>query len=230
LDYVNNSNVRAALFDIDGTLTTGGEVWAILLASPRVKAWRKVWLYLTVYPHYMLTKLRLADQAAFRDRWIRMMAWLITGWSEEEYRVLCERMVQETLVPTLRDDIVAILKAHHRNGHKVLLVSTMFEGIVKAMARVVGADDGLGSQVGFLSGRCTGRIVGDTCAGARKVDFARRYLESVEGQISLDACVAYADSASDVPFLMGARFAVATYPDETMRQVAVDRGWPIIPG
>lgn len=230
LEYANHPQIRAALFDIDGTLTTGGEVWAILLASPRVPAWRKAWLYLTAYPHYVLARLHLADQAAFRDRWIRLMAWLITGWSEDEYLALCERMVQETLLPALRDDVVSLLRQHHTTGHVVLLVSTMFAGIVTAMARAIGADAGLGSQVGLSDGRCTGRIVGDTCAGARKLEFVGRHLEKHHADITLSVCAAYADSASDVPFLSGVRFPVATYPDAAMRQAAVERGWTIFPG
>jgi phosphoserine phosphatase len=94
----------------------------------------------------------------------------------------------------------------------------------------VGADTGLGSQVEFRDGRCMGRIVGQTCSGLRKVDFARRYLEQHHPGLSLADCAAYADSRSDIPFLAGVGYPVAVYPDEAMRAAALEHGWPIYEG
>lgn len=229
MGYEHSSEVRIALFDIDGTLTTGGDVWRPLLSSPRVSQWRKARLYATAYPQFILSKLHLVDQAAFRDRWVRLMAWLIAGWSESDYRSLCEQIVRETLVPAFRDDMVEVLKTHHSQGHIVLLASTMFDGMVREVARIVNADAGLGSQVELREGRCTGRIVGPTCSGKRKVAFAGKYLEAHHPGATLESAAAYADSASDIPFLAGVRFPVATYPDDELRRVALERGWAIIP-
>jgi phosphoserine phosphatase len=106
----------------------------------------------------------------------------------------------------------------------------MFEGIVQRFADVVGADTGLGSVVEFRDGVCAGRIVGPTCSGVRKVDVTRRYLEQHHPNLSLDDCAAYSDSRSDVAFLAGAGYPVATYPDEVMRGAARDRGWMVYEG
>ncbi len=171
-----NPAVRAALFDIDGTLTTGGDVWPVLLTSPDVQRWRMWWLYGTAMPHYMLSKAGVVSQQGFRDRWVRLMAWLMSGWQADQVGTIYERTVMEYLTPTLRVDVVALLERHKAQGHPVVLVSTMFEGIVSELAASLGADVGLGSRVEMQNGHCTGRITGPTCAGGRKVDFARAYL------------------------------------------------------
>jgi HAD superfamily hydrolase (TIGR01490 family) len=230
LSYRIDPNVRAALFDIDGTLTSGGEVWAALIRSPYVSRPKKGWLYASGMPHYLLSKAGVVSQAGFRDRWVRLMAWLMARWPEQQAQAHYDQIVIEGLLPMLRADVLEILKQHQALGHPVILVSTMFEGIVPGFAAHIGADAGVGTRVGLRSGRCTGRVIGETCSGARKVEFARRYLDAHHTGLSLAAVAAYADSRSDIPFLAGVGFPVATYPDEGMRAAAQNRGWPIYEG
>ena len=227
MSYEIPTGVRAALFDIDGTLTAGGEVWGPLVKSPDVLPLRKAWLYMTVMPHYGLSKTGVVSQAGFRDRWVRLMAWFMTGWPYSQVQALCSGIVHDHLMPGLRPDVVDILNRHGAEGHPVILVSTMFGEIVSDLAEQVGADTGLGSQLEIHDGVCTGRIEGQTCSGARKVDFAERYLRQRLPDLSLAVCAAYADSASDIPFLSGAGYPVAVYPDAAMRAAASERGWPI---
>ncbi len=228
MPYTIDPNVRAALFDIDGTLTSGGEVWAALIKSPRVSRLKRGWLYSSAMPHYMLSKAGVVSQTGFRDRWVRLMAWLMAGWPEQQAQAHYDQIVIEGLLPMLRSDVLEILRQHQALGHPAILVSTMFEGIVQEFAAHIGANAGLGSQVEFRDGRCTGRVIGETCSGARKVDFARRYLE--QAGLSVADAAAYADSRSDIPFLAGAGYPVATYPDEDMRAAAQDRGWRVYEG
>ena len=110
-------------------------------------------------------------------------------------------------------------------NHPVVLVSTMFERIVSRLATYLGATVGLGSQLALENGLCTGKIVGETCSGGRKVVFARRFLEQAYPEIALRNCIAYADSGSDIPFLTAVGFQVAVYPDEAMRAAALEAGW-----
>lgn len=222
--------MRAALFDIDGTLTSGGDVWRPLVSSPQVHPLRKAWLWGTGMPHYLLSKPNLLNQAGFRDRWVRLMAWLMTGWPADDVQTMAGRIVAEKLVPALRADVVAVLGAHRAAGRPVILVSTMFDAITSRFAQHVGADAGLGSAVELRDGVCTGRIAGETCAGPRKINFAWRYLAREHPGIGLEACAAYADSASDIAFLVGAGYPVAVYPDDAMRAAAEARGWPILAG
>jgi HAD superfamily hydrolase (TIGR01490 family) len=230
LTYTINPNVRAALFDIDGTLTSGGEVWAALIESSHVGRFKRAWLYGTAMPHYMVSKTGLVSQTGFRDRWVRLMAWLMAGWPVQQAQEHYDQIVIEGLLPRLRSDVVEIVKQHQTMGHPVVLVSTMFEGIVQGFAAHIGADTGLGSRVEFRHDRCTGRITGETCSGARKVDFARQYLEQHYAGLPMADCAAYADSRSDIPFLAEAGYPVATYPDEDMRAAAQERGWTIYEG
>lgn len=224
------SRVRAALFDVDGTLTAGSGPWKPLLRSPDVPLARKGWLYATAMPHYLLSKGRLLNQAGFRDRWVRLMAWLMTGWPSPAVEAMYREIVYSQLVPDLRPDVVGILKEHREQGHYVVLVSTMFAGVVQELAQFLSAHAGLGSRVAMRDGRCLGAIDGPTCSGARKLEFVRDHLEDVAGQVVLADCAAYADSRADVPLLSGVGHPVAVYPDSAMRSQAQARGWRIFDG
>jgi HAD superfamily hydrolase (TIGR01490 family) len=221
--------MTAAFFDIDGTLTQGGEAWGALLTWPDVNRMKKAWLYTTALPHHLLSRTRVVSQEGFRDRWIHLMAWMVAGWPATQVQTLCDRTVHDHLAPMLRPDVVNVLKQHQAQGHRVVLISTMFEGFVGGLARYLGADAGLGSGLEMRDGVCTGRIAGPTCLGPRKVVFAQSYLERNLPDVSLDSCFAYADSRSDIPLLAAVGNPVVTYPDDVMRAAALQRGWRIYP-
>ncbi|HEX3051015.1 MAG TPA: HAD-IB family hydrolase [Aggregatilineaceae bacterium] len=220
-------NCGAALFDIDGTLTTGGDVWGVLLKQ--ISRSRKRRLYAMALPHYALSQVGIVSEAKFRDRWVRLMAGLMKSWSEEQVLSIYEQITNRVLLPALRKDVINILKQHQSQGHPVILVSNMFEGIVQRFATAIGADAGLGSRVAMHNGHCTGRIEGLTCSGERKVIAAREYLSRVYPHISVEQCAGYGDSRSDIGFLSNVGCPVAVYPDTALRLVAQTRSWQIFP-
>ena len=68
------SRVRAALFDVDGTLTPERPWHAAAVAGRR-------WPEGLAVRHgnaALLSARRLLNQAGVRDRWVRLMAWLMT--------------------------------------------------------------------------------------------------------------------------------------------------------
>ncbi len=225
-----SDHVRAALFDIDGTLTLGNAVWAPLIRSSAVMRRKKAWLYGTVFPHYLLSKMELAKQANFRERWIRLMAWLMAGWEEELVIDMFERIVAQSLIAQLRQDVVHLLAQHVERQQPVILVSTMFDGMVERFAQQLGATAGLGTRLEVVDGVCTGRIVGQPCSGKRKAAFAQKFLEDNFPDIELQDCAIYADSASDIAFVAQGGFPVAVYPDGLMRSAAQKHGWLVFDG
>ncbi len=227
MDNNVNLDIQAALFDIDGTLTTGEDFWDVLIYSPKVSLARRTQLYAKTVPIYALVKGHLANQARFRSRWVHYMAGLMRGWEAAEVDALCNDIVRERLVPGLRPDVVRLLNGHKAAGHPVLLVSTMFESIVRGLAQHLGADVGIGTPVEMHDGYCTGCVVGETCSGTQKAQYVQRYFETHTPELSLAACAAYADSQSDVPFLMAVGHPTAVYPDHAMRRAAEQHRWPI---
>lgn len=220
---------RIALFDVDGTLVDG-HVWRAILSHPDVSNWRVRWLYARTLPAQLARKAGWLDETTFRDGWVRGLASLVRGQSREWVRRLADWTANEFLAGMYRQDVIGVLTEHKRRGDSVVLVSTMFTDVLEAISRRLGADAWLGTALSFTpDGTANGRLGSKACVGPRKLDFVRDYLSAQRAGNGLDACVAYADSGSDLPLLAAVGEAVAVYPDEALRQVALERGWRLLP-
>lgn len=122
------------------------------------------------------------------------------------------------------------MKSHQAAGRPVVLVSGMFQDLVKMFAERIGADAAPGTPMAYTAdGISRGTVAGKTCVGSRKLDFIRDYLAEYAPQTDLATCYGYADSYSDVALLESIGHSTATYPDPQMRRVAVAQGWQILP-
>lgn len=220
--------LRVALFDVDGTLVDG-HVWGGILRYPAVSRW-KVWrLYGRTLPALLRRKAKSLDETAFRDQWVRGLATLLRGWSVQQFAALSRWIATDFLRPTYRQDVVALLEQHREAGHQVILVSTMFSTVLEQIGRYLGAHDWLGSVLEIRDGRLTGRLVGESCVGPRKLAYVRQRLARYQPPVTLDACVAYADSLSDAALLAAVGHPTAVYPEPELRALALAQGWAVHP-
>jgi len=223
------TDLRAAFFDVDGTLVPAN-TWATLLAYPRLGRAAKRKVMLRVLPVWLAGKLKLSNDDAFRQHWVRAVARLLRGWSRSETNALFDWVAGEGMAGAFRADIVARLKQHVERGDTVILVSGMYAELVAAFARQVGARAGLGSALVYDGDTCTGQVDGPGCIGPHKLTFIQQYLTANRLQPDWSAASAYADSYSDAPMLSAVGSPVATYPEPVLYQVAKSKGWEIIGG
>lgn len=226
--FVPDPNIKVALFDIAGTLTSVN-IWKAMTNSPKIPESSIRGMYLRILPFWLLYRVRIFSEVRFRHLWVKELARLVKGWSEADLDKLFEWGVNSYLAPHYRQDVVAELQALKQNGVYVVLVSNMFESFCDKVAQRLGADKGLGTQLEFSNGVATGKLVGKSLAGSEKVERAHHYLKQVGKDVEFsEAAAAYADSISDVPLLSHAKVATATYPDEQLKREAVKNGWRIL--
>lgn len=219
-----------AFFDVAGTLVVGNP-WRGLLHTDKIARARVYGMYPFTLPPWFAKKLKLIPDTTFRQIWIRQMAWLLRGMSRDEVQAVFDWIAQDYMAASYRQDVVARLRQHKADGDTVILISGMFTEMTQAFANYLGADVGLGTVLGFdVRGYCTGRIVGDGCAGPLKVETLERYLREQALDPTRHETYAYADSFSDVPLLALADYATATYPDSGLAAVVAERGWATIGG
>lgn len=212
-----------AFFDIDGTLITES-VWDSFLRQPEIAPGKRG-VYARFLPTFTARKLGIIQEARFREAWVRQMARLMRGWTRRQVDGLFDRIIDQDFGDCFRTDVGAKAREHVANGDRVILVSGMFDGFSARFARLLSAEAGIGTVLGFEGDTCTGRIVGRGCAGEEKPGYMRRYL----GSDDLSAVYGYADSYSDVPMLAAVGKPCATYPDEQLRAHAVAHGWSVFP-
>lgn len=219
--------MRVAFFDVVGTLVDGNP-WRGLIQHPSVNRARVLRKYPLLLALIASQKPGLIPDTRFRQIWIRQMASLLRGMTRDETITVFRWVAYEWMAENDHRDVVERLQTHKQQGDFVLLISGMFADMTQQFAERFGADAGTGTQLAFEDGVCTGRIVGDGCAGDLKPQFAQRYLGQHKLDVTLDDCYAYADSFSDVPLLSWVGHAVVTRGDSDVRTVAAEQGWEII--
>ena len=222
--------MRAAFFDVDGTLTKD-RVWGGLLDYFRVhKIHLGIHYLFTTYHYslYFLHKLGIISQITFRSIWAKDLSWYFSGLSEEEVKDIWDWVVEQRILDQIRWDMVEVLKTHKKQGDVVFLVSGGPQGLITRIAQEVGADYGIGTAMKLENGKFVGRASGPACQGEYKPLLVGKEIEKRKLDIQLNESYVYADSISDEHFLRMGGHPVAVYPEPELLQMAEDNGWDII--
>jgi HAD superfamily hydrolase (TIGR01490 family) len=219
----------AALFDLDGTIysTPMGRAFIRYASSHgrRLRAWS---YFASMTPLFMLHKLRWIPQEMMFRTAIRRMAWLIQGYDLSQGEAAFDCVVNEYILPSVRNDVFKRWEKHRSQDHQLLIVSG---GLVPCLERIgthLSATGVLGTSVEVFDGRYTGRVIQPVMLGAEKGVSARQFFMKRGLEIDWGASYAYADSIHDLPLFDIVGHPVAVYPDEDLRQLASNRQWEII--
>jgi HAD superfamily hydrolase (TIGR01490 family) len=215
--------VALVLVDVDGTLLR------VAHSEPRFAA------HLVGRGCVGLRQLLAYAEFAFRG-W-RRYGWellrknkaYLCGLRAEHVARLGERFVAEHLFRHIRSELVERLRAHAERGDRLVLLTGTPDFLAWPLARRVGvprvvatvcATDG--------SGRYSAAAPRVHPYGEEKRVLAER-LCAVHGTTLAD-CVAYANSASDLPLLRAVGTPVAVAPDAGLAAAARRSGWRVIEG
>jgi HAD superfamily hydrolase (TIGR01490 family) len=221
---------KAAFFDVDGTLTTE-RVWRGMLEyflQRKLRTWTRRFFWAYHMPIYLLYKIGLASQSAFRRPWAAHLPWFIRGYSIEQAQDVWDWVAQVYLKPFWRPDALELIKQHNAAGDLVVLVSAGLTPLEEAIAKVVGADLAVGTEPDLSEGRYTGGIASEVCLDENKALLAQKKLQTAGAAINMQASTAYADSGTDIHLLEMVGNPVAFHPDEDLRPIAEKRGWRIM--
>lgn len=222
---------KAAFFDVDGTLTTGN-VWRAIMDYFQTRGERRTahaayWAYHA--PLYILFKLGLISQTAFRRPWAAHLAWYFRGLSVREAESVWNKIVEQHMSSLWRPDTLKLLADHKRAGELVVLVSAGPLPLEEHIAQKLGADLAVGTDFEVNDGRYTGRAKGRVCIAENKAVMSQEKLREEGIEVDFSASYAYADSSGDVALLEMVGNPVAVHPDEHLRPIAAKRGWKIFP-
>jgi len=213
----------AAFFDLDRTVIRRSSVLALAGSFRRVGLISRLDLVKSVF-WQVLFVLRGASAERVRSAAEDGMK-VLDGFSVEDMRRLVGDAMEPVLRPLVYDEPLHLLRRHRERGERVYIVSATLQEIVELIALDLGFDGAIGSTCEIVDGVYTGRTL-RAAHGQGKAD-AVRELAAAEG-IELVASTAYSDSYSDVPFLETVGHPVAANPDRRLRQIARERGWPVV--
>lgn len=218
-----------AFFDVAGTLVSGNP-WTYVFEHPRVSKRRVQLAYVPVTFWWWMKKLHVVDDTRFRHHWLWSVVGVFKGWPREEMRqVFADSVAASRAAGEFISETAERIAWHKAQGHRVVLVTGLFDLFADEYVRAVGADAAIGSPLAFDSkGVSTGKLAGPTIGGPTKLDAMRGYLEREKLNPDLHAHYAYADSYSDVPMLSSVGNPYAVHPEPELAEFAKAHGWPIL--
>jgi putative phosphoserine phosphatase/1-acylglycerol-3-phosphate O-acyltransferase len=211
----------AAFFDFDGTLIQGYSASALMAHRAR-----NFELGPDEFVRTMLAALGgPLDEAAFKE----LMLQGIRGWvgrTDDELMELGQELFANEIAGALFHGTWRLVRAHQNRGHTVVIATSATRMQVEPMARELGIDHVLCTELETEHGVITGGIAGRPAWGDGKAAAVREFAKR-EG-IPLKNCHAYANGNEDVPFLEAVGFPHPVNPGSDLAGHAGERGWPIV--
>ena len=211
----------AAFFDFDGTLIQGYSANALIAHRAR---------NLEFGPDEFVRTMRAAlggtlDEGGFKD----LMLQGIRGWvgrTDDELMELGEQLFTQEIAGSLFHGTWRLVRAHQHKGHTVVIATSATRMQVEPMARELGIDHVLCTELETENGVITGGIAGrppwNEGKRAAVTEFARIK------RIPLKNCHAYANGNEDGPFLDAVGFPHPVNPGSELARHSADRGWHVL--
>jgi HAD superfamily hydrolase (TIGR01490 family) len=211
--------MKAAFFDMDNTLLRGdsGMAWTRFLyrrgeLPSRMVAKAVYWS--TLY------KLAMLDMESVFTK----LCLDLRGDSEAEMIAKCEIWYREDIAPLVAPAALVAIEHHRAAGDVVVLATGSTAYAARPVARGVGIDHVLATELEVDEGKFTGKPR-TLCFGRHKVTLAESW--AAAHGIDLSASYFYSDSYNDLPMLERVGTAVAINPDTRLRRHAKRNGWRI---
>ena len=209
-----------AFFDLDGTLVhgfTATHVFKDQIRSGKVGASDIARLVLTAVDGTLGGDPTRAGDVSISS---------LRGHAMDQLEELGQRLFVQKIAGTIRPEARAIVKAHQRMGHTVALASAATRFQTGPVARDLGIDDIVCTELETEDGVLTGRVIGAFLWGEHKARAVRSFAR--ERGIDLPDSYGYANGDEDIAFLASTGQPHAIGPGRALRQAAGLQGWPVL--
>jgi putative phosphoserine phosphatase/1-acylglycerol-3-phosphate O-acyltransferase len=210
----------AAFFDFDGTLIQGYSAGALYAHRAR---------NFELGPDEFVRTVRAAlggplGEAEFKDLLLRgIQGWV--GRTEDDLMELGEQLFTQEIAGALFHEAWRLVRAHQNQGHIVVIATSATRMQAQPMARELGIDHVLCTELETEHGVLTGGVAGRPPWGEGKSAAVREFARS--RRIVLKSCHAYANGDEDVPFLDSVGFPHPVNPGPALAGHAGERGWQV---
>jgi HAD superfamily hydrolase (TIGR01490 family) len=196
---------KAAVFDLDGTLTYGDMYVAFLAYMLRIRP-RRVAHCLALPVAALRFALGGLPNAALKSR---ALAAVLGGCEREGAERDGANFVAGHLDRMVKPQALARIDWHRREGHRLVLASASLDLYAVPIGAALGFADVVCTRLASPGGRITGALEGDNLRGATKLTAVSAVLETAGAELAH----AYSDHRSDLPLLQAAQRGVAVDPD-----------------
>ncbi|MBW2268892.1 MAG: HAD-IB family hydrolase [Deltaproteobacteria bacterium] len=149
----------------------------------------------------------------------------LVGLTETELAEFGERVFSQRLVTDIYPESRALVEAHQRRGHTVAIISSATHFQVDALAKELGIEHVMCTELEFRKGRFTGKVARPACYREGKAQAAEALAAAHD--LDLSESYFYSDSRDDLPLLDLVGRPRLVNPDSSLTEIAARRGWPV---
>ena len=211
----------AAFFDFDGTLIDGYSAMAFLSSRAREGE-------VPTGELMRLLKAGLdvrAGNAEF-DSFMRVGVQSFRGHDERTLARLGERLLKNALGGMLYPEMLEVIAQHRDQGDMLVIASSALPFQIWPLARELGFDEVLCTQLETSGEVYTGRVNGRILWGPGKAAAVREF--AAANEISLEDSYAYGNGDEDIEYLRVVGRPRPVNPAPELEAVAEREGWPVI--
>ena len=216
--------MRLALFDLDHTLLSGDSdmLWCSFLIDQGLldESFRgRNTEMLRRYTEGTVTPVEFCN----------FYASTLAGRDAAFWQPWRERLLVEWVRPRIPADARALLGRHREAGDTLVLTTATNRVITELVARDLGVDHHLATEVEMIDGRFTGRTRGVLNMRTGKVERLRAWLvEQGLDESVLKQATFYSDSINDLPLLSVVGHPVVVDPDDRLLSAALRNRWKVV--
>lgn len=212
-----------AIFDLDNTLlgTDSDHQWGEylcdqgLVSADEFRARNDQF-----YEDYKLARLDI-------NAYLRFVLTTIKGLSTREVDDLHSVFFQSHIAPFMLTKAQDCVNQHKTNGDTCLVITATSRFITEPIVRAFGIEHIIASEAQIIDGHYTGEPSGTPSFAGGKVTRLAEWLNT-KPELKSQEHYFYSDSRNDLPLLEEVSHPVAVDPDDTLRHIASERGWPIL--
>ncbi len=216
---------RLALFDLDHTLLPidSDHSWGVYTSTI---GWTDPAEFNRrndeFYAHYKAGTLDIHDYVRFATDAVRLKGPEAAAQAHAGF-------MQQVVLPELRDEALALVRAHQAAGDQVVIVTATNEFVTRPIAQAFGVSELIAVALARgADGWITGEIDGVPSAREGKVTRVEQWLAARGLAWGTVHTTFYSDSINDLSLLERVNEPVATNPDDRLRALAAGRGWRIL--
>ena len=210
-----------ALFDLDNTLLAGDSdyLWGCFLVGKGLVDRR---LYEEAnerfYQAYAAGELDIHEFLNFALQ-------PLANNDPKQLQSLHQEFMAEHIRPIMTHRGTELIAMHKSKGDHPLIITATNSFVTRPIAQAFGIDDLIATEPEMIDGHYTGKVAGTPCFQQGKIKRLQAWLDATK--MDFDGSWFYRDSHNDLPLLEAVAHPVAVDPDEQLRAIATERGWPI---
>ena len=174
------------------------------------------------FAHYKAGTLDIHDYVRFATEAIRRRG-------ATESIAARDRYTRALVQKHLKKPALELVRRHREAGDLIAIVTATNEFVTRPLADAFGIEELIAVELARdADGWITGEIKGTPSAREGKVTRVEQWLAGKGLSWDTVESTFYSDSMGDLPLLEKVDHPVATNPDDRLRPLAAERGWPVL--